>query len=94
MSEFSFYKGTTVAILAVGQRILSYNNCRGIQLLQSGNFSWLLHLPRKIELAGSSSPGHFLLTGEAQFRRCYKLNHTFDTCWGIFDPFTATERGF
>ena len=36
---------TTAAILAVGHPYCSYNTCRGIQLLRSGNFFWLLHLP-------------------------------------------------
>ena len=48
---------TIAVILAVVQRLLSYNNCRGIQLLRSGNFSWLLHLPGKTEMAGSISRG-------------------------------------
>ena len=62
---------TTAAILAVVlysvQCLLSYNTCQGIQLLQSDRFSWLLHLPGTIELAGSKSrgssywPGKFIL---------------------------------
>ena len=84
---------TPAVILAVVQCLLSYNTCQGIQLLRSRN-SWLLHLPGKIELAGSNSRGHFLLIGEAHFFLCYKPNHTFETCQGIFESFTATERGF
>ena len=72
------------------QLLLSYNTCRGIQLLRPNNCSWLLHLPGTIALAGSKSRGRILLTGETLFRRCYKPNHTFDTCWGIFESFTAT----
>ena len=26
--------------------------------------------------------------------QCYQPNHTFDTCRGIFDSFTANDRGF
>ena len=50
----------------------------------------LLHLPGKIVLAGSKSRGRLLLTGEAHFHRCSKLNLAFDTCWGIFESFTAS----
>ena len=65
---------TTVAILAVVQRLLSYNTCCGFQLLRSDSFSWLLHLPGNIEFAGSKSRGRILQTGETHFRRCFKPN--------------------
>ena len=81
---------TTAVILAVVQLLLSCNTCRGILLLRPNNCSWPLHLPGKFALAGSKSQGRILLTGETLFRRCYKPNHTFDTCWGIFESFTAT----
>ena len=55
---------TTAAILAVVQRLLSYNTCRGFQLLRSDNFSWLLHLPGNIELVDSKSRGMLLMTGK------------------------------
>ena len=66
------------------QRLLSYNTCRGFQLLRSEIFSWLFHLPGNIELAGSKSRGMLMLTGEA---------HTDDTCRDMFESFTATDRG-
>ena len=75
---------TTAAILTGVQLLLSYNTCRGIQLLQWCNFSWLLHLRGNIELAGSKSRGRIIMTGEAPFHRCYKLNLTFYTCRGFF----------
>ena len=65
---------TTLAILAVVQCLLSYNTCRGFLLLRSDIFSWLLHLPGNIELAGSKSQGMPVLTGEAHFRHCYSIN--------------------
>ena len=61
---------TTAAILAVVLRLLSYNTCRGNQLLRTNNCSWLLHLPGTIVLAGSKSRRRILLTGEAPFCRC------------------------
>ena len=84
---------TTAAILAVVQRLLSYNTCWGFQLLPSDSF-WLLHLPGNIELAGRKSRRRILLTRATPFRRCYKPNLTFDTCRGIFESFTASDRGF
>ena len=75
---------TAAVILAAVQRLLSYNPCRGFQLLRSEIFSWLFHLPGIIELAGSKSRGMLLLTGEA---------HTDDTCRDMFESFTATDRG-
>ena len=81
---------TAAVILAVVHRLLSYNTSRGFQLLWSDIFSWLLHLPVTIELDSSKSRRMLLLTGEAHFRRCYKPNLTFDTCWGIFKSVTAT----
>ena len=45
-------------------------------------------------VAGSKSRGKIILTGEAPFRRCSKLNLAFDTCRGIFESFTATDRGY
>ena len=36
---------TTAVILAVVLRLLSYNTCRGKQLLRPNSCSWLLHLP-------------------------------------------------
>ena len=74
---------TTAAILAVGQRILSYDTCWGIQLLGSGNLSWLLHLPGTAPTDRGSSVS-----------LCYKPNLTFDTCRGLFESCTAIERGF
>ena len=65
---------TAGAILAVVQRLLSYNTCLGIQLLVSDIFSWLLHLLGTIELVGSKSRGMLLLTGQAHFCRCYTVN--------------------
>ena len=46
---------TAAPILAVGQRLLSYNTCRRFLILRSDNFSWLLHLPGLIVLAGSKN---------------------------------------
>ena len=74
----------TAAILAVVQHLLSYNTCRRFLLLRSDSFSWLLHLPGNIVLAGSKSRGIVLLTRETHFCRCYQPNPTFDTCQGIF----------
>ena len=51
---------TIVAILAVVQCLPS----RGFQLLRSDSFSWLLHLPGNIELAGIESRGMILLARE------------------------------
>ena len=55
---------TAAAILAVEQRLLSYNPCRGFLILRSDNFSRLLHLPEPIELVGSKSRGIALLAGK------------------------------
>ena len=85
---------TTAAILVVVQLLLSYNTCPGTQLLQPNKCSWLLHLPGKFALAGSKSQGRLLLTRESHFRRCSKQNLTPYTCRGIFESFTATDRGF
>ena len=68
------------------------NTCQGFQLLRWGNFSWLLHLPGKIALAGSKSWGLILLTREAPLCRCSKLNLAFDTCRRIFESFPACDR--
>ena len=78
--------------MAVVQLLLSYNTCRGFQLLQPNNCSWLLHLLETIELAGSKSLGEGSYW-EAPFRWCYKPNLTLNTCWGIFESFTVTDRG-
>ena len=43
---------TTVAILAVEQRLLSYNTCRRFSILRSEIASWLLNLPAPSELVG------------------------------------------
>ena len=85
---------TTSVILAVWQRILSSNTCRGIQLLWPNSCFCLLHLPGKFALAGRNSRGRILLTGEPHFCQWYKLNHAFDTCQGFFKLFTASNRGF
>ena len=57
---------TTAAILAVGQRLLSFNTYCGNQLLWSGNFPWLLHLPGTAPTDWGSSVS-----------LCYKQNLTF-----------------
>ena len=44
---------TGAAILAVEQRLLSYNTCCRFWILRSENFSWLLRLPAPIELTSS-----------------------------------------
>ena len=75
--------------MAVRQRFLSNNTCRGFLILRTESCSWLLHLPGNIELAGSKSR----LAGEYHFRRCNKLNLTFAICRRIFESFTGTDRG-
>ena len=79
---------TAAAILAVGQRLLSYIACRGFMILQWDNSSRLLHLQGLIVLADSKSRGMLLLTGESHFLRCYKLSLSFDIFCGIFESFT------
>ena len=75
----------TIAVILAGvQLLLSYNTCRGIHFLPQNSCSWLLHLTGKIVLTRSKSQGRLLLTGEAHFHRCSKLNLDFDTCQGIY----------
>ena len=55
---------TAAAILAVGQRLLSYIACRGFMILQWDNSSRLLHLQGLIVLADSKSRGMLVLAGD------------------------------
>ena len=51
---------TAAEFLAVEQRLFRNITCCRFLILQSENFSKLLHLPAHIELAGSKSPGTLL----------------------------------
>ena len=55
---------TAAAIQAVVQHLLCYNTCRRFLILRSDSFSWLLHLPWPIILAGSKSRGMLLLAAD------------------------------
>ena len=57
--------------------VLSYNICCRLLIKRSENFSWQLHLPATILLAGSKNWGLLLLVG--YFLSCKKLDG-FSTC--------------
>ena len=69
---------TAAVILAVQQRLLSYNTCWWFLILGSENFSSPLHLPAPIVLVGSKSRG--MLAFSADF--LIGAGGTFYTCPG------------